>query len=143
MVFLMLLFGICQVWLGESYVVDEIAGLNHLSIHILQKTVFIVLQVSENQDDITCTQSLHCLVLKTSCIIRVSLGSFILFHCESNVVVLQSYLETVLQSKNERFKIQCRKGHIWKTNRNVSIFQIPWKLWQYIDVFTAVASVAE
>ena len=126
--------------LGESYAVGEIAGLNHLSIHILQKIVFIALQVSENQDEITCTQSLHCLVLKTSCIIRVSLGSFILLHCESNVVVLQSFLETVLQSKTERFKIQHRKGQVWRNNRNASIFQIPWKLWQYIDVFTAVAS---
>jgi hypothetical protein len=35
-----------------SYAVDEIAGLNHLSIHILQKIVFIVLQVSENQDEL-------------------------------------------------------------------------------------------
>lgn len=96
--------------LGESYAVDEVAGLNHLSIRILQKIVFIVLQVSESQDEITFTQSLHCLVLKNSCIIRVSLGCFILVHCESNVVVLQSFLETVLQSKTERFKIQCRKA---------------------------------
>lgn len=80
------------------------------SIRILQKTVNIVLQVSENQDEITCTQSLHCLVLKTSCIIRVSLGCFILLYCESNVVVLQSFLETVVQSKTERFKIQCKKA---------------------------------
>jgi hypothetical protein len=96
--------------LGESYTVDEVAGLNHLSICILQKIVFIVLQVSENQDEITCTHSLHCLVLKTSCIIRVSLWCFILLHCESNVVVLQNFLETVLQSKTERFMIQREKA---------------------------------
>jgi hypothetical protein len=96
--------------LGESHAVDEVAGLNHLIIHILQKSIFIVLEVSENQDEITCTHSLHCLVLKTSCIIRVSLGCFILLHCESNVVVLQSFLETVLQSKTESFKIQCEKA---------------------------------
>jgi hypothetical protein len=69
-------------------------------------------------------------------------GCFIILKCESNVVVLQSLVETVLQSKTGRFKIQHRKRQVWRTKRNVSIFKIPWKLWQYV-VFITVAAVAE